>query len=598
MAANAFNSASSPLALQEAVATPPKGSMGEMGEAGGKDALARLNEALKELKAVAAAPLLKRAIDALNREDFVNGGKWALKALEKDERNGVGWYLLAIARERAGDFESSIKAYEAALQLLPNHADVANDLGRLAFRMGMPVQAEKLFRHFMAQSPEKVDGINNLASAIREQGRHEESIEILKEALAQHPESALLWNTLGTIMNEQAELKNAALFFGEACRLDPKFAKARYNLSQVKIALGDPTGALEDCDTALKLRGSTADDREMMRLARSNYLVALGRLKEGWDEYEARLSSQFADVTHFAIDRPRWKPGMDVAGKTFLVVGEQGLGDEVLFANVLPDLLEKLGPNGKLRLGVEKRLIPLFQRTYPDADVTHHRTIAYATRPLRSLPEADLSNVDLWTPIGSLLREFRPSVEAFPARPQFLTADPERVAHWKATLEQAGPGPKVGLLWKSLISKDARHRYFSPFELWAPILQTPGVSFVNLQYGDCSAEIELAERELGVKIWQPPEIDLRQDLDDVAALCCATDLVIGFSNATFNLGAATGAKSWLISNPGSWTRLGQRENYPWYPRARVFSSPSLDEWEPVMGEVAQQLAAWVDSPER
>ena len=599
MAANALNSATSAIALQEGGGgSGPRSSMVEMGEAGGKDALARLNEALKELKAVAAAPLLKRSIDALNREDYIAGGKWAIKALERDEANGVGWYLLGIARERAGDFPNSIKAYEAALKLLPDHADIANDLGRLACRMGMPAQAEKLFRHFIAHAPDQVEGINNLATAIREQGRGDEALELLKSALAERPDSALLWNTLGTIMNERADLQNAAIFFAEAFRLDPKFAKARYNLSQVKIALGDPAGALEDCDAALKLRGSTADDREMMRLARSNYLVALGRLKEGWDEYEARLSPQFADVTHFAIDRPRWKPGMNVAGKTFLVVGEQGLGDEVLFANVLPDLMEKLGPGGKLRLGVEKRLIPLFQRTYPDADVTHHRTIAYATRPLRSLPGADLSNVDLWTPMGSLLREFRPTVESFPTRPQFLTPNPERVAHWKATLAEAGPGPKVGLLWKSLISKDARHRYFSPFELWAPILKTPGVSFVNLQYGDCSAEIELAERELGVKIWQPPEIDLRQDLDDVAALCCATDLVIGFSNATFNLGAATGAKSWLISNPGSWTRLGQRENYPWYPRARVFSSPNLNEWEPVMGEVAQHLAAWVNGQER
>lgn len=592
MAANAFNSASSPLALQEAVATPPKASMGEMGEAGGKDALARLNEALKELKAVAAAPLLKRSIDALNREDFANGGKWALKALEKDERNGVGWYLLAIARERAGDFESSIKAYEAALRLLPNHADVANDLGRLAFRMGMPVQAEKLFRHFIAHSPDKVDGINNLASAIREQGRHDESIEILKAALAEHPESALLWNTLGTIMNEQAELENAAIFFGEACRLDPKFAKARYNLSQVKVGLGDAAGAFEDCESALKLRGSTADDVEMMRLARSNYLLALGRVREGWADYEARLSPQFTDSTNFAIERPRWKPGADIAGKDFLVVGEQGLGDEVLFANVLPDIVEKLGPEGKLRIAVEPRLVPLFQRSFPEAEVSRHRTIAYAARPLRMLPDMDISTVDLWTPIGSLLGEYRSTVESFPDRDRYLVPDPERVEHWRRTLEQAPPGPKVGLLWKSLITKDARHRYFSAFEQWKKVLKVQGVSFVNLQYGDCTAELEEAERDLGVKIWQPPEIDLKLDLDDVTALCAAMDLVIGFSNATLNLGAAAGAPTWLITTSTAWTKLGEPDRYPWYPQARVYTAERLRAWEPVMQRVADDLAAF------
>lgn len=593
MAANALNSATSAIALQEgAAAVGPKASMVEMGEAGGRDALARLSEALKELKAMAAAPLLKRSIDALNREDFVSGGKWAIKALEKDEANGVGWYLLAIARERAGDFPNSIKAYEAALQLIPEHADVANDLGRLACRMGMPVQAEKLFRHYIAHAPGKVDGINNLASAIREQGRSDDAVDLLKNALAEHPESPLLWNTLGTIMNERADLENAAIFFGEACRLDPKFPKARYNLSQVKIGAGDPQGALDDCDAALKLRGSTADDREMMRLARSNYLLALGRVQEGWDEYEARLSPQFADVTHFAINQPRWKPGMGLAGKDFLVVGEQGLGDEVLFANVLPDIVEKLGPNGKLRLAVESRLIPLFQRTFPEAEVTRHRTVQYATRPLRTLPDMDTSGVDLWTPIGSLLREYRSSVEAFPQRERFLIADPDRVAHWKAVLETAPPGPKVGLLWKSLINKDARHRYFSTFEQWRAVLKTPGVSFVNLQYGDCAAEIEQAEREFGVKIWQPPEIDLKLDLDDVTALCCAMDLVVGFSNATLNLGAAAGAPTWLITTATVWTKLGQPDRYPWYPQARVFTTARLNDWEPVMQQVADDLAVF------
>ena len=74
--------------------------------------------------------------------DFATAEEWIHKALEKDERSGFAWYLMGMTRERASDFVSSIRAYEAALQLIPEHAEVANDLGRLAFRMGMKVQAE------------------------------------------------------------------------------------------------------------------------------------------------------------------------------------------------------------------------------------------------------------------------------------------------------------------------------------------------------------------------------------------------------------------------------------------------------------------------
>jgi len=577
-------------ALQDAaVPTPAKQAMGDVGQAGTKDALARLNEAMKELRALAAAPLLKRSIEALNRENFVAGGKWALEALEQDERNGVAWYLLAISRERAGDFANSVKAYEAALQLLPDHAEVANDLGRLAYRMGMTAQAEKLFRHYVDHAPHDVNGINNLASAIKDLDRRDEAIEILKQALMLHPDSAILWNTLGTAMIEVGDLENAEIFFAEAARLAPKFSKARYNLSQVKLHLGDPAGALQDCNAALKRVGS-ADDREMMRLARSHYQLALGHVKQGWEDYEARLSPQFNDVTLFAIDRPRWKPGDDLAGKTLLVVGEQGLGDEVLFANVLPDIVEKLGPNGRLQVVVERRLVSLFQRSFPDAEISSHKTYVHQTRPLRVMPDVDQDTVDLWTPIASLLREFRPTVDHFPARDRYLTADPARVAHWKSVLATAPPGPKVGLLWKSLISKAARERYFSPFEQWKPVLRTPGVSFVNLQYGDCAEEIAQAERELGVTIWQPPGIDLKLDLDDVTALSCAMDLTIGFSNATLNLGAAAGASAWLISTPAVWTGLGLSDRYAWYPQVRVFQPSEPNAWSPLMEDVATALS--------
>jgi tetratricopeptide (TPR) repeat protein len=580
----------SPEALKDVAAPTPARPLGEVGEAGGKDALVALEAAVRELKAMAVAPILHRAIQALNREDFLAGGNLALEALERDERSGLGWYLLGIARERAGDFSSSVRAYEAALKLLPNHAEVANDLGRLAMRMGLHEQAEKLFRHYIDHAPHRAEGYNNLASVLKDSGRREEAIDILKAALEHHPASSMLWNTLGTLMIDVGDPDNAITFLTEAVRLDPKFGKARYNLGQAKLSLGDPAGALADCDAAMKRR-LTADDRESMRFARATYLLALGRVGEGWDAYETRLSPQFVDLTHFLIEAPKWEPGADIAGKSFLVCAEQGLGDEVLFSNVLPDVVERLGPEGRLTLAVERRLVPLYERSFPKAKVMPHKTYVLATRPARVIPDLDEASIELWAPIASLLREHRRSHADFPDRVGYLKADPARVAHWKGLLADL-PGPKVGLLWKSLINKDHRDRFFSPFRQWEPVLKTPGVTFVNLQYGDCSAEIAQAKAELGIDIWSPPGIDLKMDLDDVAALCVATDLMIGFSNATFNIGAACGARGWLISTPGSWPRLGLTDSYAWYPQTRVFTPQVPGDWDGVMATIAGELASF------
>jgi ADP-heptose:LPS heptosyltransferase len=120
------------------------------------------------------------------------------------------------------------------------------------------------------------------------------------------------------------------------------------------------------------------------------------------------------------------------------------------------------------------------------------------------------------------------------------------------------------------------------------VLTAPGVTFVNLQYGDATVELAEAKARLGVDIRQPPGIDLKDELDEVAALACALDLVIGPANATTNIAAACGAPVWLVSTPGAWPKLGT-ERYPWYPSARVFSAPAYNDWAPVMFEVGEAL---------
>lgn len=580
----------SSIALSAAAVRPAQAKVADaMGAAGSKDALRQLNAAISELKAMSVEPILRRAVAAIEAEDHEAGAKLALLALEQDERNGFAWYLLAIARERAGDFINSITCYESALALLPNHADVANDLGRLAFRMGMKAEAEKLFRHFLAAKPNHPEGANNLACAIRDQDRADEAIEILRPAIEAHPEMAMPWNTMGTIVTEQGDLATARVFFDEALRLQPAFPKAQYNRGNVRLSLGDPAGALADCDAALA--GVVAEDeRQMMRLSRSTMLLEVGRVAEGWEDYEARLHPAFADCTHFQSPGRAWTPEADLKGRRLLVFGEQGLGDEVMFANLVPDLLEALGSEGRLILAVEARLVPLFQRSFPQAQVGAHATYSVAGRSVRVAHFLDESQPpEFWAPLGSLLRRFRTSLDAFPRQTGYLQPDAARVDHWRDVVQTAPAGLRVGLLWKSGLMNGARRRYFSAFEAWRGVLTTPGITFVNLQYGDCAAELEFARREMGVEIWTPPGIDLKQDLDDIAALTCALDLVIGFPNATLNLAGACGASAWVASNPGAWPRLGS-DYYPWYPQMRVFRADHLGDWSTPLAEIAEVLA--------
>ena len=558
-----------------------------LGDAASATALARLEAGLAEMRQRATLPALRHALAALEAGQPQAGAEAALKALNIDERCGTAWHILAICREKVGDFPSSLAAYEAALQLTPDDSELANNVGQLAYRMGMKPVAEQLFRHFLARTPDSAEGANNLACALRDQMRFGEAVEALRPAIVAEPENAMLWNTLATVLTEQGQIPEGLLFLDEAVRLDPSFARAYYNRANARLATGDLDGAMADCEAAIA-GGIGVADLAMMRLARAFVLLAGGDLARGWKAYAARRDPHYSEVLHFAVDAPAWTPESELSGRTLLLMGEQGLGDEVLFANLLPDVEAALGAAGRLVLAVQPRLVELFRRSFPRAEVG-----AYVTRKLdlcgvRTAPFVDASTgVDLWAPLADLLVKFRPAVDSFPDRARFLTPDPARVTHWRGLLDGLG-GPTVGVTWKSLKVESARARYYAPFAAWEALLRTPGVRFVNLQCGETDAELEQA-RSLGVHLWTPPGIDLKDDLDDVTALCCALDLVIGPANATTNLAGACGAALWLISTPAAWPRLGQA-NYPWYPQARVFAPAAYNAWAPVMAELAEALA--------
>ncbi|MFN3536744.1 MAG: tetratricopeptide repeat protein [Brevundimonas sp.] len=562
--------------------------MGRLSRILAKDGGRAKSEGKAKKQARAVLFQLKAAVADVRVHDYEGASKRALKALELDSQNGLAWHVLAIAREKAGDVVQALNAYEAALKLLPSDTAVAQDLARLAQRLGYLEIAEKLLRHYLAADPDHIEAINNLACVLRDRNRYDEAIEVLRARLQTAPDSALMWNTLGTVLGDQGDMGTALTFYDEALRLQPDFAKARYNRGNARQPLGDFEGALEDIETALPY-AAPGYETAMMTMARALTLLGSGRLKDAYDIYEIRQDPALPDAMIIVADGPRWTPDQPLDGKRILAIGEQGIADEFLFANMVPDLIRAVGPQGKVFLAVEPRLVSIFQRSFPQTVVGAHQAVRKAGQLIRFAPfMKDQGAVDGWLPLASLMAPFRPNVEAFPDHAGYITPDPERVARWRGELAALGEGFKVGLHWKSLVLKGVRSRYFSPFDQWRPVLTTPGCIMVNLQCGDTAAELAQAEAE-GLRIWTPP-INLKDDLEDVAALSVALDLVIGPGIAGTNIAAAVGANTWMIQAPDDWHLLGTGKTYPFYPRMRGWAAGSFGRWDGVMAEMAAELA--------
>ncbi|NOT41380.1 MAG: tetratricopeptide repeat protein [Alphaproteobacteria bacterium] len=552
-------------------------------------------QAAKNTQALATEPpleavqVLRQAVAHYKTGDWVKAAVAAANAAEAHARYAGAYHLLALALDNLGQRAKAFDMFERAFSLEPANANLMLDFANAAAKLHHIDAAENAYRAYLERRPDCPKGVSGLAACRLAAGEIGEARRIVQTALDRTPESAALWNTLGTIMIESGDFDGAIAAYAPAQRLAPATARTFHNIAHAQSHTGKHEQAIANFNRALDL-ASDESDRATIRHARSLCHAAAGRLAEAWPDYEERLNPAFAQATHFAIPAPQWD-GEDINGRKILVVGEQGLGDEIMFVGLIPDLIDRAGPKGKVLVAVDQRLVPLLQRSFPTAHVGVELHTKNDAKPVRVVPWAtgDLAP-DVYAPMGSLLAHLRPTIDSFKPR-TYLKADPARVHHWMRRLEALGPGPYVGISWKSMLVTTPRKKFFSALEDWAPMLETTSVKFVNLQYGDCNAELDAVRAMYGVALHNFADIDLTNDIDDNAALCQALDLVVSSPTAPAMLAAATGTETWLLTAGPLWQQLGTAR-YPWYANTRVLTPEKFADWPALMQRLACEIEAF------
>src|SRR5882724_10253353 len=365
-----------------------------------------VNEVVREKKRHRSNIALKRAIRTWRKGDIVKAGQWALKATDIDGENPKAFHVLAMALERMGHLHKALITYERAFELDPEDPELLINLGLTAWNLKLTDGAAKMFQLYIAACPDSPLGYNNLGSVQSDMGQPDAAIETLRNALYQMPNEAILWNSLATVLAEDGRAQESLVFYEEAARLEPGFARAYHNLGYAYQHLSELDKALASYDKALELVVDPAERIETLH-SRSICLIGLGKLEEGFREYEIRNNERFRCYFHHMIDAPKWQ-GEDVTGKKLLLVGEQGLGDEIMFSNILPDAQAAVGDSGKLQICVDVRMVSLYQRSFPLAEVGTYddRTLIdeNGNKALRLIPFASKQNKpDFWAPMGSAL---------------------------------------------------------------------------------------------------------------------------------------------------------------------------------------------------
>ncbi len=549
----------------------------------------------KPSKRPSAQDLGRQAIGLLHRGKAAEAKAAAQAAIDRAPHLAGAWQILAHASAQLKDYAGAIEAYQTAIDLSPQTPQPYFDLARLTIEIEKFAIAEGLLKIHQSLVPDSAASANDLAWAQANQLDTTKAIVTLIDALEQHPKQPMLWNTLGLVLMYEGRMDEALPILQETLNLDPNFGQTRLALAEALMvtARGDldvQARALSEGQTAIDT--APPEKRATAKVAQAKRLFSLGRLAEAWDLYEARHDPTYEDATVFDLPWPRWQAGQAVEGRHVLLIGEQGLGDEILFAQAVPDLIAALGPKGRLTLALDPRLMSLAARSFPSTQIIAHTTARKDGLGLRGLASAPAKAPEVWSPMASLLAPFRPNLASFSNRGAFLRADPAKIAAWQDWLKTLGPGPKIGLVWKSLIMDLQRQRHFPRLDEWAPVVSMPGVQFIALQYGDRTDDLERFEAICGKWLVCPPNIDLKDDLDDLAALTCALDMTLGPANATTNLAAACGAQVGFLVSPDTWPLFGT-DHYPAYPQARAFAPERFTDRAPMMQAVADHVRALI-----
>ena len=402
-----------------------------------------------------------------------------------------------------------------------------NEFGRAAYILKQAVE-----------SGGDIDAQNNYGVCLKKLGRTDEAIDYFESL--EEKNAAILTN-LGSCYLERGDIKLAEQRLAAAVINDPEHADAHWNLGLAQLAQ---------------------------------------RKWKGWENYDWGFKTKERKPRPYYQMWREWL-GEDLSGKTILVWGEQGVGDEILFANCFDDIQKRAG---KVVVDCHPRLAKVFERSFPKIDF-------YGTRKSDDWSWTDDYQIDFQTPMGTLPRYLRQKDKDFPTK-GYLVPDSERVDYWRSRY----PGIRVGLSWAGGSTKTSGEIRSFPLERLLSLLTGPkrdGVSFISLQYTPCYHEIAALASRYAVHL--PHEEWALEDLTEQFNLIASCDLVISVITAAVHIAGAMDIPTWCLvpkGVSGAWKFTDGPDNI-WHPSVRHFRQSKTYEWSDVICEVQKEFGPWL-----
>lgn len=519
-------------------------------------------------------------LDALQSGRYFYASAICRQLLAVDPLHCAPWQILAQAQAKRGYTAEALDALHKALALDPVNPLIHLNIAQLA----SGEEAKDALKMALSLAPGNPDilkacQIFAYKEALQEEDFRQRERKLIR-AWRTNPQNADgLANLSGLLFNRHA-FRSAAKAAEKALRLEPHHEIAAQNLAAARLELGDIDQAMallnKTADhiqpsqrqafllhkaTALRAKGYIAEARSLLdsapvnsdtRFAQAMLELAEGKYEKGWEYYRHRFyrSKEPVRVTDFRL--PQWQ---GQKGIKLFVAAEQGLGDEIMFAQFLPLLQSRVE---HIQLEIDSRLQKLYWRSFPSIETFHRGTL-----------DRESLMADCQVALGDLPL----LLSAKPTPRRYLLPDRIRTEKLRSAYRQQFPDKKlIGISWRSGNKSSGPLRSFAPSG-WSDLFSSEEYAFVSLQY-DAKGEDRAEFRAVGGDIFIDPAIDSKNDIEALAAQIAAMDLIITVDNSIAHIAGGMGRPvHLLLCAIPDWRWPIHGDTTDWYEKMKIFRLP-------------------------
>ena len=523
-----------------------------------------------------------KLLDIINKNIAINDLDSAIKnlmlALNIEPQNYLLLNELGTCYAKLERFELALNYHNKAVSINDKNATILTNIGIDLLQLDRLNEAIQFFQFAIEEDDKYYPAYNGLTAAYHNSGDINNLYQVSIKGISLFPEKCDFHLNLGIALIYLDKLQEALYCFDTALILKPNLFSAQINQAVAYSKMGDYSAAVNLYENIIsKTDHKNSSIINSVKFNLSFQYLTQGNLSKGWDYYEYGFEKSIPFNQRRKPNRkfksPTWD-GEFSSAKTLMIWREQGLGDELLFLSMVPDLINQFKT---LIIECDPRLIDTLKASYPKAIV-------------RESISLEIEDYDCQISIGSLCKFLRNNIESFGNGRSWLIPPKYEDNILNDFIKKSVNKTLIGICWRSGLLNHQRNNNYIPLNEWDEIFKIPNAEFVNLQYGECENELIEAEQKFNIKIARWPHIDLKNNLNLVFNLINSLDFVVSAATAVSAMSYSIGKTTLVFQPRSNWTNLGT--NYsPWSKDMHQFKPKNNQDIATTLIDISQYIVS-------